>query len=511
MTEMLIHPDIESTALFPSDDSYLPAPFAGETIYSWCAKFHRINSNPSARLTSRRLFGNSTAGFRHDFPNYLDRFSENTGRLLGSTDEIIYGRTALAIFAAFLPAGTTRMIVHEMCVGGHSKTKHDLGMLTSRTGVIAPLKACPACIDEDVISSRTGIAWWHVEHQWPSVRLCPKHGEYLLMAGEEFHGRLLQDWYLPGDLEVSDWRAIPMLENDTRNRLARLTDWSLFLAQYCRNPFDGELLRLVYHLRSKSHGWTAMDGTLKFSKMKSVFREKYGCLEELPGMSFIADTSCEHGGFIGSLLRQFAGNKHPLKHVLMLDFLFEDTESFIAEYQRVHQASRCGEIAEIWEELTDSRNRLKFLVSDAGFSINSAARQLGIPIGQAVRFLKKEGVEYNRRPRVLDPEKETELQSLLKSGEEREVISTKLGIKKTFIKDYLRQHGELRKIWQEAHHKRLLEQYRAHYLELLKNHQGLTLKQMRQIPGNGIQWLLRHDKEWLAGRLASLWEETESD
>lgn len=404
---------------------------------------------------------------------------------MGSIEEIVYGRTAFAHFAPFLPTGITGTILQEMSGQGRSKTKHHLGALTSRTGTIAPLKACPACIEYDLATSR--ISWWHIEHQWPSVRVCPEHGDYLLMASDEFHARLLKEWFLPHEMNPGSWYASPRLNESMFGKLRSIAGWSMFLAQYSKTPFGCELLRLVYHLRAKSLGWTAMDGTLKFNDVKAAFKEGYACLEALPGMTFISDTSAEHGGFIGSLLRQFAGNKHPLKHVLMLDFLFENPESFIAEYRRVQDASKYGGTAEIWAELTDSRSHLKFLVSEAGYSINSAAKQLGIPTAQAVRYLRKEGVEYNRRPRVLDAERENELQALLKIGEERDVISTKLGIKKTFIKDYLCLHEDLREIWQKVHHERLMVQYRAHYLELLKNHRGLTLKQMKQIPGNGIE------------------------
>jgi hypothetical protein len=490
--------------LFESDSSYLPKPFQRETLYGWCARLHRFNSNASARVTSRHLFNDPVAGFRHEFPINLDVFSANSSQLLGTIEELIYGRTPFAIFAPFLPVKVIEAVVTDMRIGVHSRIKYQLGILPSRTGTTAPLKACPSCMSIDKAASR--VAWWHVEHQWPTVMTCPVHGDFLKVATQEFHSRLLNDWFLPEDLLPVNWHDKINLSITTLAKLRKLTDWSLKLTKRYANPFDGELLRLTYHLRAKSLGWTAMDGSLKFSQIRVEFRDAYSDFEDLPGFAFIKDTSQNHGGFINSLLRQFIGNKHPLKHVLMMDFLFGDYDKFIAEYDHVLSTSIWLDKGELWAELTESRNQLKLLVSESGYSVNAAAKQLGLPVGQAILFLRQEGVEYIRRPRVLTPQIEATLCQLLEAGEAREEIASVLKIKKSFIRNYVQNKSELRDIWEKKNQERLANKYRSHFLLLLIECQGQTVKQMRRIPGNGIQWLLRHDKDWLEMNLPGcLW------
>lgn len=489
--------------LFDSDYSYLPSPFQGETLYGWCARFHRLNSSTSARLTSRQLFNHPVAGLRHDFPTHLYTFSNNTNQLLGSIDELIYGRTSLSIFAPFLPADVTKAIIQDMRKDGHTQVKHHLGILPSRVGTAAPLKACPSCMRIDAETSR--VAWWHAEHQWPTVMTCLEHGDYLMMATPEYHARLLKDWFLPNDLQPTDWHESIKLPESTLSKLRKLSEWSLEIANLCKSPFDGELLRLTYHLRAKAKGWTFMDGSLKFNQIRLAFRDQYTCLENLPGFSFIQNTTQDHGGFIGSTLRQFEGNKHPLKHMIMMDFLFGDFDIFITEYERVLAKSIELDRSELWSELTESRNQLKLLVSEAGYSVNAAAKQLGLPIGQALVFLRKEGVEYKRRPRVLNPNIEESLRQLCEAGEDREYIASKLGIKGSFVRDYLQKYSELCDAWHQAFQKRLLESHRSSFLQLRNDQPYLTAKQMKNIPGNGVQWLQRHDKDWLSKNLPSLW------
>ncbi len=489
--------------LFDLDNAYLPPPLPRETSYSWCARFHRLNTSATARATGRLLFDSSVAGFRHDFPTHLDILSETTSYHLGSIEDIVYGRTPFAIFATFLPAQSTGAIIDGMRNSGHSRIKYHLGALPSRAGVTAPLKACPSCMHADKISS--GVAWWHVEHQWPAVMTCREHGAPLLVATQEFHSRCLKDWFLPTDLKPANWWKPNTLDEKTVARLRTISEWGLRLAERYNHPFDSELLRLAYHLRCKSIGWTSMDGSLKFNEIRVALRDAYSCLEDLPGFTFIRDTCHEHGGFVGSLLRQFVGNKYPLKHVIMMEFLFGSPDTFFAEYERVFSASSKLDKSELWAELTESRNQLKLLVGEAGYSVNSASKRLGLPVGQALRFLRQEGVEYKRRPRVLNLQSESILRQLLESGESQEMIAWMLKIKKSFIRAYLKEHAELRNVWKNAYQNQLLGKYRAHLLQLLSERPGLTMKQMKKIPGNGIQWLLRHDKDWLKGNLPCLW------
>jgi len=488
---------------FEDDHSYLYEPFDGETLYSWCTRTHRLNAHITARQTNRRLFGNPISGFRHDFPINLDSLCDNTNQLLGTVDEIIYDRTPFSIFAPFLSRVLIESIIQNMRIGGASRVKYHLGILPSRVGTAVPLKACPNCIKLDI--STSDISWWHIEHQWPTNRVCPKHGDYLLMATPEFHSRTLRDWHLPSELQSSDWHSTNVTD-EIKIKLRELSMWSAPLIKSRSRPFDGELLRLTYHLRAKVLGWTAMDGSLRFDQIRTAFRDNHKCLEELPGFTFIKDINQVHGGFLNLLLRQFKGNKHPLKHALVLNFLFDTPEQFLKEYERVLSTSAWLSNKQLWSELTEDRNQLKLLVTDSGYSVNAAAKELCIPVGQAVRVLKMDGVAYNKRPRVLDPQKESQLKTLLESGEEREVIASTLNIKKTFIKDYLARHPTLRDTWIAEHLKNNIDKFREKFRALLQEHPDLSVKKLKLLPGNGIQWLCRHDRIWIERQLPSLWQ-----
>ena len=111
---------------------------------------------------------------------------------------------------------------------------------------------------------------------------------------------------------------------------------------------------------------------------------------------------------------------------------------------------------------------------------------------------------------MLTPQIEATLRQRLEAGEAREEIASVLKIKKSFIRNYLQNKSELRDTWEMANHERLVKKYRSHFLQLLTECHGQTVKQMRQIPSNGIQWLFRHDKDWLEMNLPGyLWRNNE--
>jgi hypothetical protein len=490
--------------LFDSGNLFLPNPINGETLYNWCVRFHRLSTNTNPRLTSRQLFNDSAAGFRHDFPTHIYSLSENTNQLFGSVENLIYDKTIFPIFAPFLTTPAIEAVIQDMQKGGYSRVKNYLGLRSACISTVAPLKACPNCMRDDKISS--GMAWWHVDHQLPTVRICPKHGDYLLMATQEFHSRGLNDWYFPPDLPPSSWHDLPDLDEPAITRLRSLCDWSLRLVKYYDRPFDHELLRLTYHLRAKSLGWTTIDGTLKFAQVRLAFRDVYKCLENFPGFSFIRETVHDHGGFIGAILLKIGVNKHPLRHVIMMEFLFGDPDIFIAEYERVLSASTTLDKKSLWTELTDSRSPLKLLVANAGYSANAAARQLDIPLSQAISFLRKEGIEYKQRHRIIDQQKEEDLIELLMAGEECNGIVSRLAIKKSFIFAYLAKNPELRKLRRNALQKRLVEDHRANFLQFLADNSGLSIQKMRTLPESGFQWLKLNDKTWLKQNLPGIWQ-----
>jgi transposase-like protein len=248
-----------------------------------------------------------------------------------------------------------------------------------------------------------------------------------------------------------------------------------------------------------------MDGSLRFAALRNEFANAHRGLEALPRWRFLSDVGTVTGGFLGFLLRSYRGRRHPLKHVLLMAFLFDDPTEFNAQYENSRSIAEAEGADALSRRLTDKRARLIQMVESEGRSVNAACRELGIQTAQGIRQLNKESIAYRRRPRILTDGVRNALDDLLRAGADRGEISRQLGVRKGFIKDYLAGKPELRAAWEQAVAAERTVRYRAHFLRVLEDNPGVPIKRIRRIRGNGFEWLYRNDRAWLAENLPGIW------
>lgn len=494
--------------LFTLGEEPLPQALDDELLYSWSARFHRLSGNSRPGITSRMLFGHSTIGLRHDFPGQLDHFEQATRGRMGTTLEVIKQRTQFALYAPFLEVPARQMIAEAMRGQDKGLVSRYLGLTRSGRASETPLKACPACVEEDRRLISTG--WWRMNHQWPTTYICLRHRCQLRVMATHPQANRLNDWYLPSDLRGEQWEITPVLGQMQVDRLARIAQWTEALLQRQESYLDAALLRHTYLFQANIRGWLAMDGSLRFAALRTEFANAHRGLEALPRWKFLNDVSAVNGGFLGFLLRNYRGRRHPLKHVLLMTFLFEDPTEFNAQYENSRSIAEAEGADALSRRLTDKRVRLIQMVESEGKSVNAACRELGIQTAQGIRQLNKESVAYRRRPRILTHEVRQALEELLRAGVDRGEITRQLGIRKGFIKDYLAGKPELRAAWEQATAAERVARYRAHFLRILEDNPDVPIKRIRRIRGNSFEWLYRNDRAWLAENLPSIWRRSES-
>jgi hypothetical protein len=488
--------------MFDYDLDSLPGIQASETLYSWCARFHRLSGYSRARSTSQLLFGHPSIVLHHDFPGRIDHLNAMTRGMLGTASDIIIRRTQLGLFAPFLSEDAGLRLIEEMRTGSGSIVRRRLGIFRSGLGATTPLKACRQCIDED--RATTPTSWWRMEHQWLPIWICLRHGEALMRAPRHCYAPHPRDWHLPDEFSPEAWQAVELARTQF-DRLQEIARWTAWIVTGGIDRFDTELLRYAYHLRAKELGWVAFDGSLRFHHLRDAFRRKYCEVEYLDEMEFLRTTVGVNGGFLGHLLREHPGTRHPKKQIFLMAFLFDEPGQMLEIYENVKHVSATDGLDGLKKLLTDTREQLTVLVASDGQSVNSASLKLGVPPSMAIRHLKLTGVEYGRRPRVLTTELQDRLKAMLITGKSRDEIASTLGIRKAFIKDYLAERPELRQAWINAHLANRKASYRAHFLRILEDYPGIPIKRIRRINGNGFEWLYRNDLEWLKIHLPGVW------
>jgi len=189
-----------------------------------------------------------------------------------------------------------------------------------------------------------------------------------------------------------------------------------------------------------------------------------------------------------------------------MDFLFDSHQTFLSEYDRVCDALAQDKLGNLWSDLVDSTSLLKMLVSDAGFTVNTAAQKLHIPVQSAIRRLRRDGVAFQQNRRIALPTEEA-MTSFLLDGDSLDEIALKLQIKKHQIISYLTKHPDLQISWRQAVQKKEIEKHRSMFLQFLSDNPNIQERNVRRIPESGFRWLKENDIDWLHGHLPGIWNQ----
>lgn len=482
--------------LFSDLPAFLPELIAGETLFSWAARYHRLCGGVLASESSYRLFGDAHAGLRHDFPANLGRLAQITGNTLGNTEHLANKHTLLAYFSAFLDQDRYRLVLAKMFSPCVSKLKATLGILPSRVGAVHPLKACRACMGEDAFTF--GIALWHVEHQFPAVWVCRRHGEPLaaFRSGEL---KSLRRFILPEDLSEAEWHR-PLLESDCVNvELLRIAEFSASLCAQAPCAFRTEMMRYTILEAAAKRGFIATDGSLRFRKLRVAFADYYRAIDSnLLGFDLLKGVGKEHGGLLGTVMRRYPGLRHPARQILVIAYFFDSPEEFLLAYNSAKTKLAEGVVSKFGVPLSVSWGAaLRHQIEDEKKSVSQAARTLGVPLHQAICYANKDQIQYDKRPRVLTPILETQLRHLISQGTERLEIAAQTGVKPSYLRAYLAKNRALREQWHANRLEAIRDQRRRDFLTFLETHRGIPISLLRKTSGSGYAWLLRNDRAWL--------------
>ena len=491
--------------LFPVVNDCLPQPFVGETLYSWCARYHRLNGGNSPRDTSRRLFGHPTAGLRVELPSHLTNFQNNTHQFFGSLNDLLSQRTALGFYAPFLSPAALTTIVNHLASGNSANAQALLGLSKDGRAIRSSLRFCPECIHEQLTAY--AFSWWQTKHLWPSICICQKHGCLLVQVKDELLARSTADFLLAHELDASNVTMPQDTTLATRQLLNSIASWTTTLVNHTESNLFESALRLTYLLQAKQRGWLALDGSLRLKALRNSFLSQCATLATFPAFHFVGDAEGVNGGFLGSLFRQHPGRRHPSKHLVLMNFLFADPEDFFQTYATVAMAISQDGVQSAQKLVTDSSRKLISLIEQSGRSVSAAAGLLDIPAEEALAHLnRRTDVARHRRPHIVGTHRENQLREMLREGRTRTEIAESLSLRPTFSKDYLAKRPELKAQWEEANTAKETEKHRVQLLAALNAHPGLPIKSIRRLPNNGFQWLFNNDREWLQEILPAIWK-----
>jgi len=494
----------EAEDMFPLAQECLPRLFAEESLYSWCARYHRLNGGNNPKSTCRQLFGHPTAALRPELPFFLGRFQKNAGRFLGSLDDILKQRTVLGFYAAFLKPSQVAYVSNLLSEGSIVAARAFLGGAKDGRATRSSLYFCRECAAEQL--SAYSISWWHTTHMWPTVGICQRHDSVLLSVKDEFLSGANAGFFLVHELDASQVRDAVAVTGAQLGLLRNIAKWTMSVVLQANNGLDESVLRYTYLLGARQRNWLSLNGDVRIKALQESLVKLYGPLSVFPEFGFVSSPEQLPGGFVARLFRNQPGRRHPSKHLTLMSFLFSEPEEFFDRYRQVEAVIGNDGQQGADKLITDSSRRLVELVEQSGCSVTAAAETIGIAPQEALAHLnRKRDVRRPRCPRIVGTPRENMLRQMLEEGKSQREIAEVLSLRKGFINCYLAQDTSLKVRWEKERFAEEAQKRRAQFLSLLDAYPGLSMRAIRQLPGNSFQWLYKHDKEWLRDVLPAIW------
>ncbi|PPS23816.1 hypothetical protein BVY11_28950 [Pseudomonas amygdali pv. morsprunorum] len=420
-----------------------------ETLFSLCSRQHVCSGNWLSVTTSRQLFGLSQRCIKHDLAYGLDAFEQRTRGFWGTADSILTTRTILPFFAPFQSQATMQSAVATLKGNHLGSLKYRLGLVTGGFGAEHPLKVCNECLEEDI--RVTGIPYWRLAHQYPGVLLCPVHGSFLCEVIQNRHWCERFSWGLPSKATL----APSIIEEPKDNEIALLTGLAQGVLALAALGFQIWFDPLAVSLTYRRHLVT--DGSF-IGHVSRVRR--FHPFERLPASDEDAMS------FIKLMTRKPRRRYHPLKHLLMITWLFGTVKSFTECYFEVISSLQ-------------SRNAVTEPRTSDAIQPDSLITK-GEP-----------------RPKKLKTSIRNQVMEALAQGTSKQIVCTEFSITVSTVNKLLRMEPSLKVAWQNAQFRQQLDAMRSLWTKISDLHAGSGIKALRALSPATYAWLYRNDRDWL--------------
>lgn len=427
-----------------------------ETLFSLCSRQHLVMGNLAPATTSTAVLGLSEKFIKHDIPCGIAAL-EQTGFLYwGSAESILLQHTIFSVFVPFQNKIKIEDAIKTIKGDRIDSLKYRLGLVSGGFGAEHPLKACPYCMREDVYAH--GIAYWHLTHQYPGVLICPRHQAWLMAStkSRRWSGRF--EWSLPTEDSLIKQASSQKLWS--RPAFLALANNVIDLASIGRiKSFESCAVAAVYRTAVLQRGESAS----LLNRIEPIRR--FHLFESLPAVEKSAES------FVNQLIRPPRRSIHPLKHLLLIDWLFDDLHSFIEAYN--------AEVARSAQQVASTPSR----ETDELVSLPSAASP----------------TKSTLRPKRLKGQLKEDL--LLKLGKDvsKQELCEEFQITVSTINKLLRTHPAINAQAIEARCAREISEHRAQWQYLHSLHPELGVQALRNVIPSLYAWLYRNDKAWLMG------------
>lgn len=477
----------------------LPSWLPDETLFSLVSRYHQLSGNRLSSHTCRELFGHGQQGAQHDFPTRLAHFASATGSVLGDARAIIQQHTILPFYLHFVAPEMAATALRTLEGGSLGGLKFRLGLITSRFRANHPLKGCPECMQHDFDTH--GTPYWHRDHQYPGVWICPTHGAPLLSSTVKSSGVGRFLWHLPHMSQMSTrFTNSAKLGTHVVDALSGFAQLSLSLAALPLNAqiAPGDLQHaLISELKQRDLATRA--NRLRLSQICSSYLDAISPLTTVPELMQLCGSGQHIGSTLGKLLRPPRSGTHPLRYLGLIYWLFGSWPRFMEKLSAHGNAESQGKapVQQTAPEAADNLRQNFLACLKHGGSVTHCAKSAGIDVSTGLVWAARAGMPINRRTKSISSKTYEDIFSDLRAGHDKAAIAVRHQVSATTVNRVLASVSGLHDEWRAAMFASMQAKARSVWSKALFSNAGVGVTALRKLHPATFAWLHRNDRTWL--------------
>lgn len=303
-----------------------PDPYPDELLYSVCARFHDRVQYSNKKNIMRELFGDEAAIATVGLPSNLKTLVSALPSGSPYTVKRLFNHhTLYPFYAPFLDPKQARQLWSDMEGARGSSIYARSGVMASTVQSMEWLRFCPLCAQQD--KEQFGEYYWHRLHQIPGVEVCPDHKVRILNSQTRIQNPQTRHEFVSAErgIQPPKSRSYQLLNSHQAVLLKIAQDAAWLLKQQSLSPGLDVLLKRYRELLAQ-RDLATYNGRVRASELLSKFCECFSS-KLLDQLQCQLDCESQHN-WLFRLVRSPKGSQHPLRHLLLMQFLEYTVESF---------------------------------------------------------------------------------------------------------------------------------------------------------------------------------------
>lgn len=313
---------------------YFPDIYPDELLYSVLSRYSLKTGTKEFKAAIRDIFEIQNVVSSWEFPSHIDRLIGNMDDIcLHSSDEIIFNNTMIPLYYPFLDKEKQSYAINKMKGDNGKGVYMKIGAMASNIKALDNLKYCQDCVLED--TKEYGVAYWHRSHNIQGVSICHRHETKLRNTCP----------YCKVILASKNKNKFYALTNKCENGHSLVRDININIIDDYNKKMDLKLSKSIHYILNNnikgSTNNTVFQKYLYYLGQRDLLTAK-GSIRQMD----LIEQFCkyyEHNflqriglsinrksnyNWLSDMLRRPNRISHPLKHILLIQFLANEVVSF---------------------------------------------------------------------------------------------------------------------------------------------------------------------------------------